>query len=125
MQPIPSRAASRFMRATNAPTLPATLCARAVAASLPEGSSSPYSMLCSATCRPRGSTPTLEPAASTACLVTSTRACGDAERTTMSAVIILVRLAMRRRSNGLRCHSTSPVSRLNSSPARAGWWKRI
>ena len=54
-------------------------------------------MLSSRTCLPSGSTPTFEPAASTACLVTSTGASGGADWTVSRAVIIFVRLAMGRR----------------------------
>ena len=41
MQPIPSWAASAFIRVTKRSTLPATCWASAIAASLPEGSSRP------------------------------------------------------------------------------------
>ncbi len=58
-------------------------------------------------------------------LVISTGASGGAEETTSSAVIIFVRLAMRDALSGCSCHSTWPVVRLNSSPARGGWWKRV
>src|SRR5262249_47644612 len=77
-------------------------------------------MLSRRTWRPTGSTPTFEPACLTACLVTSTRAPGGAERTVIRAVIIFVRLAMRSRLHAFRCHSTRPLARLNSRPARGG-----
>ena len=81
-------------------------------------------MLSRRTWRPSGNTPTFEPAASTACRVTRTLAFGGSACTVSSAVIILLRLAMRRRASGLRCHRTAPVSRLNSRPARGGLRKR-
>src|ERR1700685_3296548 len=51
-------------------------------------------MVSSRTCLPSGSTPTFEPAASTACFVTSTGASGGAAFTVSSAVIIFVRIAL-------------------------------
>ena len=58
---------------------------------------------------------------SAARLVISTGSPGVECSTVNSAVIIFVRLAIRTRSSGSRCHSTWPVLRLNSSPDLGGW----
>ena len=44
--------------------------------------------------------------------------------TTTSAVMIFVRLAIGRTRSGRRRHSTSPVSRSNTRPARGGFRRR-
>src|SRR5207245_804385 len=80
-------------------------------------------MLSRRTGLPGGRTPTFDPAALTARLLTRTRACAGAEVTASRAVIILLRLAMCIRAYGFRCQSTWPVDRSNSSPARGSAWK--
>src|ERR1700686_2604904 len=111
------------MRTTKRGTLPATRSASAMAASLPEGSISPYSSVSSLTYLPAGSTPTLEPAALTALGVM--RTCPEAgwERTRRRAVIILASEAIGSRWVELIAHSTRPLLRSKSSAARGGWWK--
>jgi hypothetical protein len=95
-----------------------------MAASLPDTRRRPCRSPSTGTLRPRGSTPTPEPEYPSAARVTRARSREVVCSTTSSAVITFVRLATARRSRGRRRHSTSPVSRSKSSPARGGRRKR-
>ena len=58
---MPNARACSFIRVTNLETVPLTRWASAIAASLPDGSSRPLSIVSSLMRLPRGSTPTAEP----------------------------------------------------------------
>ena len=61
MQVRPIARARRFISATKRGTVPLTLCASAIAASLPDGSSRPLSIVSTPMRRPRWNIPTPEP----------------------------------------------------------------
>ncbi len=117
MQLSPIRWACAFIIATNFSWLPATCCASAIAASLPEGSSNPYRRSSSFTFLPSGSSPTPEPEKSSARRVIITWSSGLEWATTTSAVIIFVRLAIGSRFVACRVQSTVPVRTSNTRPA--------
>src|SRR5690349_3297934 len=112
------------MRRTNVATVPLTRWASAIAASLPDGSRRPLSIVSSLMRLPRGRRPTPEPLYASASFVTLTFAVGFSRCTTISAVIIFVSDAIGSTRSGRRRHRTSPVSRSKSRPLRGCWWKR-
>ena len=122
MQPIPSCAASSFMRATNARDAARDVLGerdRGVVAGGQQQAvehASPGARAC-----PSGSTPTFEPADVDRLLgdehrrARRRRLAPSAARSSSSSGSRCARARC-----GLRCHSTRPVSRSNSSPARGG-----
>ena len=98
--------------------------ASAIAASLPDGSSSPCSSALTLTRLPRGSRPTPEPVYASASAVMRAVAFPGTRSTTTSAVIIFVSEAIGSTRVGRCRHSTRPVSTSNSRPERGGFRKR-
>ncbi len=124
MHASPIARARRFMRSTKRGTLPAARMASAIAASLPDGSSSPCSSAPTLTRLPRGSRPTPEPVYASASAVMRALAFPGTRSTTTSAVIIFVSDAIGSTRVGRCRHRTRPVSTSNSRPARGARLKR-
>ena len=116
--------ACAFIPLTNRVTFPPSCSARATAASFAEIMISACSSASSGTFLPRGSSPVADPGVCAAFRLTRTRSPGRFVFATISAVIILVRLAIGCSSRGLRCQSTAPIFTSKRIPAAGGCLNR-